>query len=164
MQSLLAIDPGLQGTGLALWQRGRLRATTVITVRGRSEDWLTRCESIVKAVAVWTRENDDPLADQRRVVCEMMEHHGSARSSMIWRSGDLQRTLVLVGMLARWGSANRKALVELVPPSEWKGQLPKHIVEARICKRLGRERVQQLGIRTHAFDAVGIGMWALGRF
>jgi hypothetical protein len=162
MKSILAIDPGLQGTGLALWDRKeRLVATAVVTVRGRSEDWVTRCETIVKMTSMWTRGQGIELD---RVVCEMMEHHGSAKSSMIWRSGDLQRTLVLVGMLARWGAANKKALVELIPPSEWKGQLPKRIVEQRINKRLTLPVVKQLGIKTHAYDAVGIGLWALGRF
>jgi len=160
MKTILAIDPGLQGTGLAFFSITGLKATSVITVRGRSEDWVTRCEQIVDHVDAWMKVQ---VAPARRVVCEMMEHHGSAKSSMIWRSGDLQRTLVLVGMLAHW-ARTQDSIVELVPPSEWKGQLPKRIVEQRINKRLGLPLVRQLGIKTHAYDAVGIGLWALGRF
>jgi hypothetical protein len=52
----------------------------------------------------------------------------------------------------------------LVKPSQWKGQLPKTIVIDRLRRKLGRKQCDDLGIEKDAWDAVGIGMWAQGRF
>lgn len=51
-----------------------------------------------------------------------------------------------------------------VTVNEWKGQLPKAVVTERIKHLLGKNKCQRLGITSHAWDAVGIGLYAKGCF
>jgi len=100
----------------------------------------------------------NPLGARDLVVCEFPQYQESAGRSMGWRTGDLQRLTFLTGVFAA-----RLHPAEFYPvvPSQWKGQLPKSIVEDRIRTRLGAAVCRRLKIRTHAWDAVGIGLWAL---
>ena len=52
-------------------------------------------------------------------------------------------------------------------PAAWKGQVPKKIMTARILSKLSPTElgcIEQIGAKTHnTIDAVGIGLWKLGR-
>jgi hypothetical protein len=163
MRALLAIDPGLQGTGLAFWEdRSKLAPSRVYVIRSKAdEDWVLRAE----AIAVHLRTSFPPRVGERHLTlaCELMEMHGSARARMMWH-GDLQRTLVLIGMMTMVMRQHGADRVRLIPPSEWKGQLPKSVVERRIQSTLGRKVCENLEIKTHGWDAVGIGLWVKGKF
>jgi len=63
-------------------------------------------------------------------------------------------------------------VVLAVEPNEWKGQLPKHVVETRVRKRLDETETQTLltgltDVRAswqhNVIEAVGLGLWKLGR-
>lgn len=164
--ALLAVDPGLQGTGLAFWSSTRTPAPEwTEVVSDRKGDWLDRSDRIARHVAerLRTETTTGRMLGDVRLVCELMEMHGGARAQMMWKSGDLQRTLIFTGMLiARTSRYVDK--VTLVGPGTWKGQLPKSVVEHRLKRYLGGPIWRTLGIRSHAWDAVGIGLWALGKF
>jgi hypothetical protein len=153
---MIAIDPGLNGTGVAIWtDHPRVPVHTEVLTAPRKLDWIERVAHLSYAV--------HDLVETYRVrelVCEMMEFHGTAKSAMSWH-GDLQRTLILIGSIIgqthhmiRW--------TRLTPPSEWKGQLPKSVTILRVEKCLGFKACIELGIQTHAWDAVGIGLWHRG--
>lgn len=154
MRNLMAIDPGLQGTGIAIW-RGPSHVPHIVDVlKGpRGGEWMDRVEVIASFVREFYREHSIG-----EVVCEMMEFHGTARSMMSWH-GDLQRTLILIGSIH---GRTHKADWRLTPPSEWKGQLPKSVTIHRVQKAIGLRACHQLKIHTHAWDAVGIGLWHRG--
>jgi Holliday junction resolvasome RuvABC endonuclease subunit len=159
MRNLMAIDPGLTGTGIAIWDT--LDATpcfvTILTSRfARSNDWIDRVHRIAIQV--------EGLVDHykvREVVCEMMEMHQSARAQMMWKAGDFQRTLFLIG--AFYGITEPwNVQFSVTPPSQWKGQLPKSVTINRVRKLLGARTCRDLAIEKHAWDAVGIGLWHRG--
>lgn len=160
---LLAIDPGLQGTGIAIFKMGvpRPRHVTVLKPRaGKYKDWPDRVDDLVMQIRDLAINSG-----VTHVISEMMEMHQSPRAMMMWKTGDLQRTVFLVGAL--YGclmSAHDDITLEfkLTTPSEWKGQLPKSVTINRINKLLGKGVGQELGIETHAWDAVGIGLWHMG--
>jgi hypothetical protein len=165
MRSLLALDPGLNGTGYAMW-KSRSRAehharrwapdqVGVINVRGPEVDWWERALMIAELVALMR------YSERTRVVCEFTEYHQAAHRVMSWKTGDLQKLTFLSGVIFAMTRPN--SFFPIVT-SGWKGQLSKRLVEERIRKKLGRETCERLGIKTHAWDAVGIGLWALGRF
>ncbi len=156
----LAIDPGLQGTGVAYFDRdGELRWVKVINpTKG---DWLVRASHMATAVRMLLMDDTGLEWHSTQVVCELMEMHGSARARMMWAGGDLQRTLILTGMFC---ARLRPCPIDLIPPSKWKGQMPKDVVQRRIEKKLGKAYCRRLEIKTHAWDAVGIGLFSLGRF
>lgn len=158
---LIAVDPGLQGTGVAIFKVGQalpLHVDVIKSTIGRSAEWIDRVESIVEQVYELSVEYN-----VRNAICEMMEMHQSPRAQMMWKSGDLQRTLFLVGSLhgQLTGMAGVVNFI-VTPPSEWKGQLPKSVTINRINRLLGKGVGDKLGIHTHAWDAVGIGLWHMG--
>ncbi len=89
---------------------------------------------------------------------------------------DLITLAILVGKYAERAKDSR---VELVLPSKWKGQVPKpkrgepYIMEVRVMAVLTdeeRERVERVarrpraqGLNDNIVDAVGVGLWFLGR-
>lgn len=59
--------------------------------------------------------------------------------------------------------------VVTVPPVRWKGTLSKATTEARVRKALTPAEAARLpnvakSVAHNMFDAIGIGLWALGRF
>lgn len=66
--------------------------------------------------------------------------------------GDLFKLAALCGAFAvlLWENGTR---VKFISPQEWKGQLPKDVVQQRLEKRWGIT-----GIPNHALDAVGMGV------
>lgn len=151
-RALLAIDPGLAGTGWALWIEPAVEDAPnkvgVIPPFGPRLDLAERCEHIVMALPY--------MAHDSIVVCEFPEFQGDTGRMMGWRKGDLQKLTFLVGYIA--GRLEQHRFVG-VRPSIWKGQLPKSVVEDRITERLGKAWVTASGVKTHAWDAVGIGLW-----
>lgn len=161
------VDPGLNGTGWChlSWDAARMNPNLlqagVLTVpsslgEARFED---RAHHLCTALCSIYR--DASPAPHAYVVIEMPEHFGSAGSSMGWKKGDLQKLTFLVGMLAGMVCPERTFTV---PVHTWKGQLPKPVVTERIQSILGRDVCAKVGVQTHAWDALGIGLWAMGRF
>lgn len=156
----LAIDPGLQGLGVAYWRSVDIAPDWVEVIGPTKGEWIDRAGRMARRVRELLRQEGH--WKQTTVVCELMEMHMSARAQMMWRAGDFQRTLVLIGMIAQ---AVSPCHVVLVKPSEWKGQMPKSVTETRIRKQLGCGTCPQLkGMKSHGWDAIGIGLWARGRF
>lgn len=66
--------------------------------------------------------------------------------------------------------AEREMLrLEVVPPVRWKGTISKATTEARVRKALTPVEAARLpnvakSVAHNMFDAIGIGLWALGRF
>lgn len=155
---MMAIDPGLTGTGVAIWKQKKIPclATVVNSSGAVSPNWIDRVNAI--AVKVHELAMDHNV---REIVCEMMEMHQSARAQMMWKAGDFQRTLFLIGAI--YGMTEPFVPeFSVTPPSEWKGQLPKSVTINRVKRVLGPSVCRRLGIEKHAWDAVGIGLWHQG--
>jgi hypothetical protein len=90
------------------------------------------------------------------LVSEYPAWHGQVLG---WSAGDLQKLVFLVGVLA--GYFHAAASFTPVTPGEWKGQLPKSVVTRRLEKRFGKHTK---GWEKDVWDAVGIGLWKMGRF
>jgi len=90
------------------------------------------------------------------IVCEYPSWHGGPLG---WQTGDLQKLVFLVGVMAGFFSDNH---FTPVTPKEWKGQLPKSVVVRRLIKRFGTGVTATW--ERDMWDAVGIGLWKLGQF
>jgi hypothetical protein len=159
MHSMMAIDPGLTGTGVAIWKGSNHRPVHAEIVHSRgalSDHWLGRVNHIAVQVQELAMEHS-----VREIVCEMMEMHQSARAQMMWKAGDFQRTLILIGAI--YGMTEAFVIhFRLTPPSEWKGQLPKSVTINRVKRAIGPDVCRRLDLDKHAWDAVGIGLWHRG--
>lgn len=80
---------------------------------------------------------------------------------MVAGRGDLVTLSFFIGYLA-----GRICPIPFIPVeiNKWKGQLSKKNVTDRIKNKLTKKVCKTLEIRTHAWDAVGIGLWAKGHF
>jgi hypothetical protein len=163
---MVSIDPGLSGTGVVTWTR---RSDNSIYPRG---SWVFK--PLMRQVREDQQEAEDDLiararnlanqvintcpVDTATAVIEFPEFQASASRMMGWKTGSLQRLTMLVGVMI--GAFPPGWRIMLVTPSGWKGQLPKDVVERRMRAMFGSERLDRMGVKTHAWDALGIGEWA----
>lgn len=152
---LISIDPGLSGTGWARWSNTQLEAVGVIHDRAKDDTLAARCRGIASQILKHIHRFGD-----MHVFIEMPQHMASAKG-IAAQSGSVYKLAFLVGYLA---ADVYPCEVIVVTPQEWKGQLPKDVVQRRIERILGRSKCRAVGIRSHAWDAVGIGLFALGKF
>lgn len=166
----MTVDPGLNGTGYAVWRETE-RSDLVLPVRvgvwEPAHDLKTdtdKARSLYGKLSLWYG-----IEHCTDVYVEQPRFEDSARGNAAVRSGNFEKLCLAaatacnvawssgVGGHADWVSINR-----------WKGNLPKDVVKRRIVKRyksVGLEDgLDRLEVRTHAWDAVGIGLYVKGHF
>lgn len=154
---LYSIDPGLDGTGWAEWTQKKYPDRVGVISKPRPDlDLAERCHIISSELRHVIRERGG-CTRQVRVVLEMPINMSGSAAGVAAQAGSIYKLTFLVGYIA--GSLY-PCVVETVSPMEWKGQLPKDVVARRIQNTLGEDVCVELGIKTHAWDAVGIGLWA----
>lgn len=151
-ESVLTIDPGQGGTGIALWDKLEfdkecaLPFLTASFVKKDAHAFYQVFEELVKRYNV------------KSAFIENAHYHGSgsAKGQMVAQSGALVVLAKFIGgaeaILWRAGVS-----VRVVDVMEWKGQLPKEVVNMRILRVW-----PDCSATNHDWDAVGIGMWAQG--
>jgi hypothetical protein len=154
---LLAIDPGISGTGWAYFKGRKLKKCGVITA-SRSLEWYEKipwyCKELSEIAATVTFSFYD-----REVILELPTFMQSSATGRVAAStNSLVKLSMLVGAIhTTFGRT------ELITPQRWKGQLKKKNVEDRIRRRIPKT-VARLEPRTHAWDAIGLGLYYLGKF
>lgn len=141
MKSLFAIDPGVHKLGIALFFEGRL-------IDARYRDLMFAPVGSVDR--------------QARLIIEMPRiYPGSSQ-----RKGDLNDILDLAAAVG-FCEGRFDGPIERVFPAQWKGQVPKKIMNARVLSKLSADeklRIESVGAKDHnTIDAIGIGLWKLGR-
>ena len=83
---------------------------------------------------------------------------------------DLIKLAIMAGEYAGYLDALGFPQAQFVKPVQWKGTVPKDVHQRRILKKLKPEELERLPKRPRAkdydhnmLDAVGIGLWKLGR-
>jgi Holliday junction resolvasome RuvABC endonuclease subunit len=160
---IIGIDPGLTGTGIAHWYESNVyepRAVEIITPPARcSEDWNLKLRYISERMYSQVFE----LTNTRDVVVyiEWPHYMQTEKGIAATNKGDIYKLAALIGAIhyACWDAG---ANVTLVPVADWKGQLPKNIVEDRIRRILSPEVCLELKFKSHIWDAVGIGLYGQG--
>lgn len=167
--TLLSVDPGIRGCGAALFRAGELVACAYVKNPMKSGSGPAECASMVCAVCICGML-DLVIINVLVVEWPQVYQRGGGRTR-----GDANDLLGLAGvgggLAARFWEADTK--VRSVSPSEWKGQVPKDAIALRVESRLSEaERVAYdagvtavaPSLRHNVSDAVGIGLWGLGRF
>jgi hypothetical protein len=160
-----AIDPGLSGTGWAEFRTPDMPSRVgVIYPNSQSSDlWEEKAEQmgnrLREAMFLIPGHGRSVRRESKtHVYIEMPQQMVSARG-LAAQAGSVYKLAFLVGYLAR---AVYPCRVHAITVNQWKGQLPKEVVISRVMRDVGAERCRQLNIRTHAWDAVGLGLWAGG--
>lgn len=157
---LLAIDPGIRGTGAAIFDGSTLIRVAYVVNPFAAGNQAGEAAAMGRAVVEWAGAVDVVVTEWPRVYATRIRAGQS--------SGDPNDLLALAGVDA--------AVAVLVGarsasycPSEWKGQLPKDVMGARILSRLtAAEQSLVMAVtpaykRHNAVDAIGVGLFHLCR-
>lgn len=143
---MVSIDPGARSIAAAAWQHGVLKDTyyyEMVTTYG-----------LVDQLRMLIHEDEDLFVELPQVYRQRNQKGDP---------NDLIAVAVTVGALkGRWKSTT------LVLPRTWKGNVPKKVTEERAKKALSAEELARTtgipaGKMNHVWDAIGLGLWALGR-
>jgi hypothetical protein len=170
---LLAIDPSISSSGVALFKRGVLMSAKTITRSIEAADIGSRALAMALDIRAWISAVG---IDPRVLVFEWPQIYTAAKSK-----GNPNDLIALAaigagvgGMLYASAAVRNVAIEVLTPtPAEWIGQLPKSRTGnawdsprgQRIGKRLDERERARIGAKAQhdALDAVGLGLWSLGR-
>jgi hypothetical protein len=168
---LLSVDPSVRSAGVALFRGGVLAACGTVRAEAReNESPAARCLRVAGLVADWAAEAG-PRPRSLAVEWPGKSWRGDAR--------DLHGLCGVVGALSGMLAVAAAASGEVLPvasyePGEWSGGTPKaktgsprkSVRAGRIEARLSTEEraIWDAHACTHdAVDAVGIGLFSLGR-
>ena len=143
----LSVDPGTREMGWALW-----RGTSLVQcglARGKTWTGTVRKMPELPCVDVLT------LEDQQIYRSSPVDAHA------------LLAVARVVGAVVAFYDYPKHSLVK---PAKWKGQVPKKICNERTLKALSQIETEVVGnvkcpasLRHNLLDAIGIGLWAVGR-
>ena len=158
-RSILAIDPGLRGSGVAYFEDGHLvRAGYVKSpekVRTGAPAWFAMSD----AIDAWAPTNPGLIVIEQQRLRPGKE------------KGNPQNMMELQGVVGTvLGYYHRNTITEAWYPEQWKGSVKKEVMTARILHRLTLEEFQILdavkcaeSLKHNVIDAIGIGLFHLGR-
>jgi len=158
-KSLLAIDPGIV-LGYAYWPKNRKYPTRcgIVKPHKRSKDFFRDTHSTIHQLGdIISKLKPDAIA------CEWPAHFSSAGGEVAAGSGSIVKLAFNVGQIALAADAYKCEFLP-VGVNAWKGNLPKKIVKKRIQKILLKSRLEYLKPESHAYDAIGIGLYVRGIF
>ena len=142
------IDPGLS-SGWSIWDK-KWNLLKFGIVSGRGEDWREKMESVSKRLRIISRKYK-----ATKTYIEQPRVFQGEFGSMVARRGDVVKLSMIVGQIAgRVGTP-----VEYVEIYDWKGNLPKDIVEKRV-----RRLLPGVKARSHEVDSIGMGLFLKGVF
>lgn len=150
---MICIDPGVKACGVAAFcGRGVLRHAVYVPVE-HLEDYL---DDLLYGQNLVLRYGQNLIIEMPRI------YPGSGQ-----QKGDLNDLLDLASVVGLCESFYNPTQRERVFPAQWKGQVPKKIMTARILSKLTpaeRVCIQSVGAKDHnIIDAIGIGLWKLSR-
>ena len=154
--ALLCVDPGLRGCGCAFFDGARLKWAAYVPnpmTQGRGpEAHAQMARAVITATTFQAAPPDKLLVEFPRVYPGMPKV-------------DLNDLLDLAGVDGALSTMVRD--VGHVFPSDWKGQVPKQVMNERVLMALSVDEVQAIehrGSKDHnTLDAIGIGLHHFGR-
>lgn len=165
---ILSIDSGSSGLGYAVWNYDTFKNLEVPLKYGifipDADEWYDRIEqgvAFINSVCCGYGHGTYGRGCIRFYV-EIPTFRDTPQGHAVARRGDYTKLSMSAGAMCGLAS-NHCAQFIPVTPSEWKGQLPKKVVELRIRKKL-KDHPSIQKAKSHAWDAIGIGLYAKGHF
>jgi len=158
MSRVLAVDPGVGGTGWALFINDELKQVGCCSPKSPRASWVKRQADVVRQLSLCVNTSVTGT-----LVIECPELQTSAKGWASARRGDLVKLALITGAIVHvfhsWD-------IELVTPFQWKGVLPKRITMSVVREEIPTAVQQRLRLSAypdHTWDAVAIGLWFLDR-
>jgi len=156
-RDLFAIDPATHATGWAQFHDKALVRGGVCQAK-KGVPLEARVQSMTQALGgVWYEGS--PLARDVVIEYPQVYKHGAAAKA---DPDDVLAIALVVGAVI----GRLSATYQLVRPAQWKGQVPKKVMNTRVLDRLiaSERAVCEAGKNdNNLLDAVGLGLWVLGR-
>lgn len=172
---MVAIDPGLRGCGAALFIDGLLAKADYVTCPTKLTRGYAAHALMAANLRLWVHEAAGSTTWFDTFVVELPRIYPHAAQ----QKGDSNDLLDVAAVGAAFmgisyfdlKSADDASILlqhmVSVFPAEWKGQVPKDVMNRRVLAKLTEEErglVGDAGAKTHnTLDAVGIGLHYLGR-
>lgn len=159
--AVLAVDPGLRGSGVALVSGGQLVRAGYAPSAERTARGAAAWAAAAWAVAewVWSRHLRFDLGLVENPEQYEGVGHKANREDITELTGVAGGVSVILSV---------KAPVTSVLPKQWKGQVPKDVHNSRVMARLSQ--AEQLviewpadSLKHNVIDAVGLALWKAGR-
>lgn len=154
---LISVDPSIRACGYGFWfDAGLLEGQTIklnLKFRGpKSVRWIKKSDLMV--ATLWEKIERFVRRDwaDTQLVIELPRHYSGGRGKAARNSGSILKLAWFIADLRRL-AARSGMEVHVVPVSVWKGNLPKHITQKRMLRKLGL-----LGDH-NMVDAVGLGVY-----
>lgn len=164
MKTMLCIDPGLSGTGWAVFHGERLIGQGTLHAEPGG-DWLDRAFDLAKKI---TEISCHPIQRFNLILIEKCKNLQSKKGVAALLSNAIMKLAIFTGMcvMACDPFASR---VELIDVATWKGSMPKKIMDRRLAHAFGATDKQakhpleflkeKIGKNSsHSRDAIGIGL------
>jgi hypothetical protein len=163
---LVSIDPGLRGCGIAVFDKAKarlLRAAYVTNPNTKERGYKSHA-LMARELANWLASEMKTLpAALSQVIIELPRIYPGPQQ----QKGDLNDLLDVTGVGSAFAALCNPSAVQHVIPSEWKGQVPKKVMNERVLKALDNVEVgnvRHAGSKDHnTLDGVGIGLNFFGR-
>jgi len=156
-KTMMTIDVGIGGTGVAIWEGDRFYNVNCISITEK-KSWETRCDLLLIQLEKILKRHAITFS---LIAVEKPYIAFSGKSLASASSGDVIKLALLAGRVWQlcWFWCEE---FQWVSVQEWKAQLPKKITEHRVLKRL--PQLSKYKLTDHEFDALGIGLHLMGRF
>lgn len=164
---ILAIDPGVRACGVAVLRDDvtLFRAALVKSPVTAGND-AAACVAMALAVTGWVSSLQViPWDTKHTLVVEWPRVLSASRQRAAKRDVDQNDLLALVGVDCAVAMAYRETMsLVTVFPDQWKGQVPKTVMNARVWERLSSEERENVTKKDHnVLDAVGLALYQAGR-
>lgn len=167
MTRLLAIDPGIRGCGVAVFEDGVLSDAAYLKNPNTSGGHTLEASTMAKEVVLWAKLGGtvEDLAVEWPQIYATAIRMGKSKA-------DPNDLLPLTCVLGGVATCLQPAKAVSYKPREWKGNLPDEPTRTRTKSRLSGSELgvaeasaRRIGALCHnMWDAVGIGLHHLGRF
>lgn len=166
--TLIAIDPGLRGCGLAVFKAGKLYRAEYVRNHDKSNRGPVAHMVMAEAIAHAAQDCVGYATTPNHVTVEFPQIYSGPQKGI-----DMNDLLDIAGVasacmatVAAW-LAIQDSDCRWSLPAGWKGNIKKEIMTNRILASLTdaeRGLIVSAGAKDHnTVDAVGVGLWQLGR-
>lgn len=159
----IGIDPSIISTGIAIVNNDMLQPISVINSTSSDVSYHQRSLDMATTIVTTLEAAICKFSLHRTLLMEVPEHWGNTKGEASERSESVQKLYCLVGILLHRLLYGCKFLdhVCIITPSKWKGQVKKHITEARLQAYLERYNCPlPVSTPNDVYDAIGIAKFA----
>jgi len=159
MNTFMSIDPGVSGTGVAVWELNDYEEEKELPIKTYSFFYKTKNEYMDKLDLIIFTHNI------KECICENAAYfQGDVRGQVTATTGKLIKLAQFIGSIEEV-CRRQNVKIDLIPVVKWKGQLPKHVTTRKVLEYLlDCPYNPKKPSHSHVFDAIALGMWKLGKF